>query len=86
MPLTKCSADGKSGYKWGDSGHCYTGPDAKKQAIKQGVAVEGPGEFKKKVKADRETFQGDNLQIAAAALREYERDPENFPKAEETAD
>jgi hypothetical protein len=45
MPLKKCSNDGKSGYKWGDSGNCYTGPDAKKKAIKQGIAIEGPEKF-----------------------------------------
>lgn len=38
----KCSKDGKSGWKYGDSGHCYTGPGAKKKAIKQGVAIDGP--------------------------------------------
>jgi len=45
MPLKKCSANGKSGWKWGDQGHCYTGPSGKKQAIKQGVAIEGPEKF-----------------------------------------
>ena len=39
MPIKTCSADGKSGYKYGDSGHCYTGKDAKKKAIKQGLAI-----------------------------------------------
>jgi len=45
MPLKKCSVNGKSGWKWGDQGHCYTGPGGKKKAIKQGVAVEGPKKF-----------------------------------------
>lgn len=45
MPLKKCSADGKSGWKWGDSGHCYPGKEGKKKAIKQGIAVEGPKKF-----------------------------------------
>jgi hypothetical protein len=36
MPLKRCSKDGKQGWKWGDSGHCYTGKDAKRQAIRQG--------------------------------------------------
>lgn len=40
MPIMKCSNDGKSGYKYGDSGHCYTGPGAKKKAAKQGAAIE----------------------------------------------
>lgn len=46
MPLKKCSKDGKSGWKYGDSGHCYTGPGAKKKAIKQGIAIDGPEGFK----------------------------------------
>lgn len=41
MPLKQCQIGGKSGWKWGDEGKCYTGPDAKKDAIKQGIAVEG---------------------------------------------
>lgn len=47
MPLHQCSDGGQSGYKWGDSGHCYTGPDAKKKAIKQGLSYEGPEGVKK---------------------------------------
>jgi hypothetical protein len=45
MPLKKCSDKGKSRWKWGNQGHCYTGPGAKKKAIKQGIAVEGPEKF-----------------------------------------
>jgi hypothetical protein len=45
MPLKRC---GKDGWKWGDSGECYTGPGAKKKAIKQGVAIEGPQKFSQK--------------------------------------
>jgi hypothetical protein len=41
MPLKQCQIGGKSGWKWGDEGKCYTGPDAKRDAIKQGIAVEG---------------------------------------------
>lgn len=47
MPLKQCNVDGKSGWKWGDSGHCYTGPEGKKKAIKQGIAIEGPEKFSK---------------------------------------
>lgn len=45
MPLTRCSNNGKSGWKWGNEGHCYTGPGAKKKAIAQGIAIEGPKKF-----------------------------------------
>ena len=48
MPLKKCTIDGKAGYQWGDAGKCYTGPGAKKKAIKQGVAIEGPKKFSQK--------------------------------------
>jgi hypothetical protein len=41
MPLKRCQIEGKSGYKWGDEGKCYTGSDAKRKAIAQGIAVEG---------------------------------------------
>lgn len=55
MPLQKCSNDGKSGWRWGSEGKCYTGKDGKKQAIKQGVAIEGPDKFAEK--ASEEEFQ-----------------------------
>lgn len=38
MPLKQCEDGGKSGWKYGDSGKCYTGPGGKKKAIKQGLA------------------------------------------------
>jgi hypothetical protein len=48
MPLQKCVVDGKKGWQWGSEGKCYTGRDAKKQAVKQGIAVEGPEKFSEK--------------------------------------
>lgn len=39
MPLKQCTKNGKSGWKFGDSGTCYTGPEAKEKARKQGVAI-----------------------------------------------
>ena len=47
MPVKECQIGGKSGFKWGDEGKCYTGPDAKKKAIAQGIAIEGGFETKK---------------------------------------
>ncbi len=38
IPLMKCEKDG---WKYGDSGKCYHGPDAKKKAVKQGLAENG---------------------------------------------
>jgi len=40
MPIKQCQVDGKSGWKWGDEGKCYTDSDAKRKAIAQGIAVE----------------------------------------------
>tara|TARA_R110000824_G_scaffold10866_1_gene47535 strand:+ start:32394 stop:33521 length:1128 start_codon:yes stop_codon:yes gene_type:complete len=50
MPLQKCVVDGKKGWQWGSEGKCYTGRDAKKQAVKQGIAVEGPEKFSEKAR------------------------------------
>ncbi|MEM3063129.1 MAG: hypothetical protein QW303_06280, partial [Nitrososphaerota archaeon] len=40
MPIKPCQYKGQKGYKWGDSGKCYTGPNAKEKALKQGRAIE----------------------------------------------
>jgi len=42
MPLQRC---GEGGWRWGKEGKCYTGPGAKKKAIKQGIVIEGPKKF-----------------------------------------
>jgi hypothetical protein len=39
MPVQRCTVDGKSGWRWGESGKCYTGPDAKEKALEQGRAI-----------------------------------------------
>lgn len=39
MPVKRCQKDGKSGWKWGDEGKCYTGEDAKEKAATQGRAI-----------------------------------------------
>jgi len=36
MPL---EGSKKSGFKWGDAGHLYKGPGAKKKAMAQAVAI-----------------------------------------------
>ena len=50
MPLKRCSENNESGWKWGDQGKCYTGKDAKKKALKQGVAIEGSKKFSEMAK------------------------------------
>jgi hypothetical protein len=48
MPLVKCTKDGKSGWKFGQNNtSCFTGPNGKKDAIKQAIKIYGPEEFKK---------------------------------------
>lgn len=51
MPLVRCTKDGKSGWKWGKNNNsCFTGPEGKKQAIRQGLAItikESGGDKKK---------------------------------------
>ena len=39
MPLMPCSVDKEKGWKWGESGHCYTGKSAKALARNQGRAI-----------------------------------------------
>lgn len=39
MPIKKCQSNSKKGFKYGDSGKCYTGPNAKEMAVKQAVAI-----------------------------------------------
>lgn len=63
MPIKRCQIDNKPGYKWGDSGKCYSyNPnnessikEAKKSAVAQGLAIgelsENPiSEIKKSLK------------------------------------
>ena len=48
MPVKSCNKDSKPGWKWGDSGHCYTytpgdkssSKRARNKAIKQGRAIQ----------------------------------------------
>jgi hypothetical protein len=47
MPVKKCKTKGKSGYKYGDSGKCYTGTSAKSKAKRQGRAIEANKRRKK---------------------------------------
>lgn len=56
MPLKRCSSDGKSGWRWGDEGKCFVGPDGKKKAIRQGIAIEGPEKFQQMSSAEKVNF------------------------------
>ncbi len=39
MPVTRCSINGRRGYKFGRKGKCYTGKGAEEKAKKQGAAI-----------------------------------------------
>lgn len=47
MPVNSCSDDGKPGFKWGESGKCYTytpgsefsRKEARRKALAQGIAI-----------------------------------------------
>lgn len=36
----KCQKEGQDGFKWGESGTCYIGSDAREKALTQGKAIE----------------------------------------------
>ena len=39
MPIQKCRKKGKSGWKFGKTGFCYTGKNALEKAKRQGRAI-----------------------------------------------
>ena len=43
MPIMRCEKDGVKGWKYGESGTCYIGPDAKKKAEEQAAAIYASG-------------------------------------------
>jgi len=61
MPVMECTVGDKKGYKYGESGHCYTyesdseesRKSAKRKAIIQGIAI-GEGKLEKLEKSDYE--------------------------------
>jgi len=68
MPLQKCKTNGKSGWKWGGQGTCYGGPEGKKKAIRQGVAIEGPEKFQRM--AGVIEFTDDVIEVVAESMKE----------------
>lgn len=58
MPVQECYENGKNGYKWGRHGKCFlhnndekSRRDAKRKAIRQGVAIRMSQERRKKNKS-----------------------------------
>jgi len=41
MPIKSCTINGEDGWKYGDTGTCYSGKEGKKKAIAQGIAITG---------------------------------------------
>ena len=70
MPLKRCKKDGVSGWKFGESGACYVGKDAKKKAIKQGVKMLGPEKFKQEMEKSKSEVELTQAEINEA-LAEY---------------
>lgn len=70
MPLKRCSDNNNNGWKWGDQGKCYTGPDGKKKAIKQGIVIEGPKKFREKASMIEESFSEEEVKAAAEAMHQ----------------
>ena len=78
MPIKKCSEGDKPGFKWGDSGKCYTytaGDDAsmkaaKAKAVKQALA-ENKGTMPTHKFAALETVDLDSVEIAAADVTAF---------------
>jgi len=44
MPVMTCKSGGKSGYKFGKSGKCFTGPGSRSKAAAQGRAIKAKGD------------------------------------------
>lgn len=40
MPIMSCQKDGKNGWKWGEQGVCFIGPDGRAKAEAVGRAIE----------------------------------------------
>ncbi len=66
MPLQQCQREGLSGWKWGKSGKCYTGDNAKARAAKQARAIKASGfagNQRKRVRSRAGVRQGSRTQI-----------------------
>jgi hypothetical protein len=50
MPIKRCQKDKKKGFKFGDTGKCFTGKSAKEKAEKQGRAIKAEEARRKKKK------------------------------------
>jgi len=70
MPLQNCTDSGKSGWRWGKSGKCYTGRDGKKKAIRQGISIEGPEKFQQIASAGNIELSEQDIPLVSYSLYE----------------
>jgi hypothetical protein len=47
MPIQPCQKEGQPGQRWGQTGTCYTGPDARKKAQAQAAAIQAQQDSKR---------------------------------------
>lgn len=77
MPIKRCQDNGKAGYKYGDEGTCYTGPNAKEKAIRQAIAIYksvGEGIKLQETYTDYPKSASENAKKALRWIEEYGRD------------
>jgi len=67
MPVMPCQRDGKSGFKWGESGFCYLGPTAKAKAARQGAAIHAS-----EMRKDQGLSKLEMLKQRAAIARQFQ--------------
>jgi hypothetical protein len=61
----RCQAKGAGGWKWGESGKCFVGENAKEQALEQGRAIEAS----KAKTQDEEETEVDGSQALGDGIR-----------------
>ena len=70
MPLEQVKKGEEVCWRWGSSGKVYCGSDAKRQAIKQGLAIDGPSQVKKMLTKSSDVSDIELL----GAIREYQQE------------
>jgi len=77
MPLKRCELNGKSGWKWGEEGTCYTQSNGKELAIRQAIAISksiGEGIELQETYNDYPKGARDNAKRALDWIDKYGRD------------
>jgi SPP1 gp7 family putative phage head morphogenesis protein len=69
MPIIECQRDGKLGHKFGEEGFCYTGPDSKAKAAKQGAAIKAAQARRDNAESNARLLRSRRAMVKAAGLR-----------------